>query len=62
LSSQRKPLHPAKAKNIIKALSKLGFVARHTKGSHVLLKYVDGRTTTVPIHAKEEMTEGYCAR
>ena len=55
MSGQRKPLHPAKPKHIIKALSKLGFVARHTKGSHVFLKHDDGRTTTVPMHAKEEI-------
>jgi len=55
LSGQRKSLHPAKPKNIIKALSKLGFVARHTKGSHVFLKHPDGHTTTVPMHPKEEI-------
>lgn len=55
MSGQRKPLHPAKPKDIIKALSKLGFIARHTKGSHVFLKHIDGRTTTVPMHTKEEI-------
>ena len=55
MSGKRKPLHPAKPKDVIKALSKLGFVARHTKGSHVFLKHADGRTTTVPMHPKEEI-------
>ncbi len=55
MSERRKKLHPAKAKDIIKALHKLGFEARHSKGSHVFLKHPDGRTTTVPVHAREEI-------
>ena len=55
MSRGRKPLHPVKAREIIKALSKLGFVARHTKGAHVFLKHADGRTTTVPMHPGEEV-------
>jgi predicted RNA binding protein YcfA (HicA-like mRNA interferase family) len=56
LSNQRKKqLHPAKARDVIKALHKIGFSARHTKGSHVLLKHADGRTTTVPVHPREEI-------
>lgn len=48
-------LHPVKAQKVIKALVKLGFEARHTKGSHVFLKHSNGRTTTVPVHAGEEI-------
>jgi predicted RNA binding protein YcfA (HicA-like mRNA interferase family) len=55
LSDRRKPLRPAKARDVIKALSKLGFEARHTKGAHVFLKHPDGRTTTVPVHPGEEI-------
>lgn len=55
MSVGRKQLHPAKAKDIVKALSKLGFVPRHSKGSHVLLRHADGRTTTVPVHPREEI-------
>lgn len=55
MSGKRKPLHPAKAKDVIRALSKLGFIARHTKGAHVFLKHPDGRTTTVPVHPAEEI-------
>jgi predicted RNA binding protein YcfA (HicA-like mRNA interferase family) len=55
LSERRKRLHPAKPKDVLKALSKLGFSGRHTKGSHVLLKHPDGRTTTVPVHLREEI-------
>jgi len=56
LSSQRKKrLHPAKAIDVIKALNKMGFSARHTKSSHVFLRHRDGRTTTIPVHPREEI-------
>ena len=51
----RKRLHPVQAKDIIKALSKLGFRARRAKGSHVFLSHPDGRTTTIPVRAGEEI-------
>ncbi len=55
MSIRRKRLHPARAKDLIKALVKLGFSPRHTKGSHVFMKHTDGRTTTVPLHPREEI-------
>ena len=29
--------------------------ARQAKGSHVFLKHPDGRTTTIPVHSREEI-------
>lgn len=55
MNDMRKLLHAAKARDLIKALTRLGFVARHTKGAHVFLKHPDGRTTIVPAHPKEEI-------
>lgn len=55
MSERRKKLHPAKAKDVLKALGRLGFSGRQAKGSHVMLKHPDGRTTTVPVHAREEI-------
>ena len=52
---KRKQLHPAKGRDVIKALSRIGFSARHTKSSHVFLKHADGRTTVVPVHPREEI-------
>jgi predicted RNA binding protein YcfA (HicA-like mRNA interferase family) len=52
---KRKPLHPAKARDVIKALSRIGFSARHAKSSHVFFKHTDGRTTLVPVHPREEI-------
>ena len=37
-------------KEIVKILSKLGFVPIRQKGSHVFLRHPDGRRTVVPLH------------
>jgi len=37
-------------REIIKALSKIGFVPVRQKGSHVFLRHSDGRRTVVPLH------------
>jgi len=42
-------------KNLIKILSKQGFVVVRTKGSHSFLRHPDGRITTVPTHANESL-------
>lgn len=36
------------ARELIKILEKIGFVALRQKGSHIFLKHNDGRTTTIP--------------
>ncbi len=46
-------LVPIKPKKLIKILLKLGFVRRDAQGSHVFFRHKDGRTTVIPIHAKE---------
>ncbi|MDA4123148.1 MAG: type II toxin-antitoxin system HicA family toxin [Thaumarchaeota archaeon] len=58
-AKNRKRLHPAKSRDIIKALTTLGFAVRHSKGSHVFLKRdSDKRTTTIPVHPGEEIDRG----
>jgi predicted RNA binding protein YcfA (HicA-like mRNA interferase family) len=37
-------------KDVIKVLSKIGFVAVRQKGSHIFLRHPDGRSTVVPLH------------
>jgi predicted RNA binding protein YcfA (HicA-like mRNA interferase family) len=37
-------------KEIVKALTKIGFVPVRQKGSHVFLRNADGRRTVVPHH------------
>ncbi len=43
---------------VAKILIGKGFVHSYTKGSHMVLKHPDGRRTTIPIHAGEEIGPG----
>ena len=45
-------------KELIKALSEIGFTVARIKGSHHRLKHADGRVTTVPVHANEDLRPG----
>jgi len=36
-------------KELLKILSKIGFVVDRTKGDHVFLKHPDGRRVTIPL-------------
>ena len=51
-------LKPVEAKKVIKALSKIGFQAVRQRGSHLIMKHPDGRTTVIPIHKGEELGRG----
>jgi predicted RNA binding protein YcfA (HicA-like mRNA interferase family) len=43
---------------LLKFLKSIGFAAISTKGSHVRLRSVDGRVTTVPLHTNKEVPKG----
>jgi predicted RNA binding protein YcfA (HicA-like mRNA interferase family) len=45
-------------RELIRALESAGFRVDRTRGSHVILKHDDGRTTTVPIHTGEIIGPG----
>ncbi len=47
-----------RAHDLIKILSKIGFVEVRRKGSHVFLSHPDGRTTLVPVHGNEPVDRG----
>ncbi len=47
-----------KAKEIAKALKKLGFELKRQEGSHMFFENPDGRTTVVPNHPGEEIDRG----
>jgi len=47
-----------RAKNLIKALEKIGFRQIRQSGSHVFLMHKDGRCTTIPIHGKRDIPNG----
>lgn len=45
-------------KEVAKVVEKLGFIYSHTTGSHMVYKHPDGRRTTIPHHAGEEIGPG----
>lgn len=47
-----------KAKDLLKTLTKMGFVKHHQAGSHIQLKHPDGRRTTIPYHPSKEIPRG----
>ena len=47
-----------KARNLVSALKKLGFVEVRQKGSHICFKHPDGRFTLVPYHGGEDIGRG----
>lgn len=47
-----------RARELINALEKAGFIVVRQKGSHVRLKHPDGRVVTVPVHTGQEIGRG----
>ena len=45
-------------KELGKIIERFGFVYNHTTGSHMVYKHFDGRRTTIPHHAGEEIGPG----
>jgi predicted RNA binding protein YcfA (HicA-like mRNA interferase family) len=43
---------------VIAVLQRHGFVVVRQSGSHVILRHVDGRRTTVPVHAGRDLGRG----
>ncbi len=43
---------------LAKIIEKFGFIYSHTTGSHMVYKHPDGRRTTIPHHAGEEIGPG----
>ena len=46
---------PAKAKELMRAAERLGFVRTRQKGSHARWQHKDGRSTTIPVHPGTEI-------
>ncbi|MBI2545854.1 type II toxin-antitoxin system HicA family toxin [Candidatus Woesearchaeota archaeon] len=46
------------AKELVKALNKLGFKFKRQEGSHMFFEHSDGRTTVIPNHPGEEIDRG----
>jgi predicted RNA binding protein YcfA (HicA-like mRNA interferase family) len=43
---------------VLRALEALGFRAVRQRGSHVVMRHLDGRTTVVPVHSGEDIGRG----
>jgi len=46
------------AKELSRAIQKLGFFYSHTTGSHMVYKHNDGRTIVIPNHSGEKIGTG----
>lgn len=51
-----------KAIDIIRALQGLGLYKARQSGSHIILKHLDGRRTSVPFHGNRDISRGLLAR
>lgn len=51
-------LPPAKVRDVVKALGKLGFRLERIQGNHLIFKHSDGRITVVPRHGNQEIGGG----
>jgi len=49
-------------RELIAALAKAGFQLIRVKGNHHFLRHADGRRTTVPMHAGEQIGPGLFAK
>ena len=49
-------------KELVSALQRAGFHVTRTKGSHYFLRHLDGRLTTVPVHAGETIGPGLLSK
>ncbi len=57
------PRHPrVRGRELIRALQRIGFVVKRTKGSHHFLQHDDGRATVVPVHSGEVIGPGLLNR
>jgi len=54
----RRRLPTIKARELIRALKKLGFYEVRQKGAHICFKHPDGRFTLVPRHVGEDIGRG----
>lgn len=48
----------AKGREVVRALHRAGFALERTRGSHIFLKHLDGRVTSVPVHSGETLGPG----
>ena len=47
---------------VVRSLRKVGFAVVRQRGSHVMMKHPDGRSTVVPIHGGETIGVGLLSK
>jgi predicted RNA binding protein YcfA (HicA-like mRNA interferase family) len=52
------PVPAVRGDKLIRALERAGFTVTRIKGSHHRLRHPDGRSTTVPVHAGQDVPKG----
>jgi predicted RNA binding protein YcfA (HicA-like mRNA interferase family) len=52
------PVPAVRGDRLVKALDRAGFAVTRVKGSHHRLRHPDGRATTVPVHAGQDVPKG----
>ena len=48
--------------HVVRSLRKVGFAVVRQRGSHVMMKHPDGRSTVVPIHGGETIGVGLLSK
>lgn len=48
--------------HVVQSLRKVGFPVVRQRGSHVIMKHPDGRSTVVPIHSGETVGVGLLSK
>ena len=51
-------LAPLPSRKVLRAPESFGFEAIRQRGSHIVMRHPDGRTTVVPIHTGEDIGRG----
>jgi predicted RNA binding protein YcfA (HicA-like mRNA interferase family) len=51
-------LRPVEPEVVIKALKRIGFQPVRQKGSHLIMKHPNGRSTVIPVNPGEELGRG----
>lgn len=51
-------LRPAKPREVERVLNRLGFYPARQRGSHIVFRHLDGRWTTLVMHAGKDIPTG----
>lgn len=52
------PVPSVPGRKVVRALEHHGFVVDRVRGSHHVMVHLDGRSTTVPVHAGRDVPRG----